>query len=441
MADTHQQGKRRKIKTEPEEGKVSAIAFQSNTRAERGATIDDHDDEVKVVDPPPQLVTPVKSSEAAAAADDDDIQVVATRHSHALPHMRPHCTVHVFQTEEINVDASPESTRSSPNRQACRLCYCYVCDRPVRDCQQWGEHCDATDKSTYWAQQRMWSKAGIMEARLKEARFFKRIVHALKQLTANECCIECDQSGMSLQAMHPHHVSLLELSLPSAAFSHYNCTGALKLSIPSIHDIARGLVKAKKCDTLNLKAAGGRLMFTFENTKTPSKAPAPFHVVLMDPPIAAERLIIPATIYKCTVRMSSSLFQKIVQDLYLCCDVCSISCAPMHGIRFTALRKAHDVQPGCIQKASYLVRSNAGMGLDDEDMVTILCDEPVEEEYDLGQLISFTKATPLSPIIYISMSPDVPLKIEYPLGGMNEGVDSGCMQFYLAPKFDDDSWE
>jgi hypothetical protein len=44
MADT-QQGKRRKIKAEPEEEKVSAIAFHSNTRAERGATIDDHDDD------------------------------------------------------------------------------------------------------------------------------------------------------------------------------------------------------------------------------------------------------------------------------------------------------------------------------------------------------------------------------------------------------------
>jgi hypothetical protein len=44
MADT-QEGKQRKIKTEPEEGKVSATAFHSNTRAERGATIDDdHDD-------------------------------------------------------------------------------------------------------------------------------------------------------------------------------------------------------------------------------------------------------------------------------------------------------------------------------------------------------------------------------------------------------------
>ena len=43
MADT-QKRKQRKIKTEPEEGKVSAIAFHSNTRAERGATVDYHDD-------------------------------------------------------------------------------------------------------------------------------------------------------------------------------------------------------------------------------------------------------------------------------------------------------------------------------------------------------------------------------------------------------------
>jgi hypothetical protein len=97
-------------------------------------------------------------------------------------------------------------------------------------------------------------------------------------------------------------VSFVELFLPSTTFSHYNCTGTLQLGIPSIDGMARGLTKAKKDDSLNLNAAGGRLMFTFENTKTPSKAPGPFQVVL-DHTIAPQPLGMPATDYKCSVRM------------------------------------------------------------------------------------------------------------------------------------------
>jgi proliferating cell nuclear antigen PCNA len=169
-------------------------------------------------------------------------------------------------------------------------------------------------------------------------------------------------------------------------------------------------------------------MFTFENTKTPSKAPGPFQVVL-DHTIAPQPLGMPATDYKCSVQMRSSLFQKIIQNMFHFFEHCRISCTP-EGIRFTAFR-AHVIYPGCIQKMSYLVRSAPG-----RDTVTILCDEPVEQSFGLRWLNSFTKATLLSPVIYINMSPDILLRIDYPLGGMNE-LDPGFMQFNLAARCDE----
>lgn len=43
----------------------------------------------------------------------------------------------------------------------------------------------------------------------------------------------------------------------------------------------------------------------------------------------------------------------------------------------------------------------------------------------------FTKATPLSSSVTLSMSPDVPLVTEYKISEM------GYIRYYLAPKIDD----
>ena len=44
----------------------------------------------------------------------------------------------------------------------------------------------------------------------------------------------------------------------------------------------------------------------------------------------------------------------------------------------------------------------------------------------------FTKATPISPTVSISMSPDVPIVIEYQIDTY------GFVRFYLAPKINDE---
>jgi proliferating cell nuclear antigen len=48
---------------------------------------------------------------------------------------------------------------------------------------------------------------------------------------------------------------------------------------------------------------------------------------------------------------------------------------------------------------------------------------------------SFTKATPLSNTVTISMSPDLPVVVEYKIAEM------GYVRFYLAPKMEEDEPE
>jgi proliferating cell nuclear antigen len=141
--------------------------------------------------------------------------------------------------------------------------------------------------------------------------------------------------------------------------------------------------------------------------------------------IESEQLGIPETAYKCSVTMPSREFQRIVRDLQVLGDTCTLSCTK-EGIRFSV--------QGDMGSGNILLRSNRG---DDkpQDSVTIDMEEPVELNFALRYFNFFTKATPLSDIVTLSMSPELPMVVEYPIG------DNGHVKFFLAPKLDDDADE
>jgi len=61
--------------------------------------------------------------------------------------------------------------------------------------------------------------------------------------------------------------------------------------------------------------------------------------------------------------------------------------------------------------------------------------EPVSLTFALRYMNSFTKATPLSSIVTISLSSDLPVVVEYKIAEM------GYIRFYLAPKIEEDEDE
>jgi proliferating cell nuclear antigen len=140
--------------------------------------------------------------------------------------------------------------------------------------------------------------------------------------------------------------------------------------------------------------------------------------------IDTDHLGIPDTEYKTTVRMPSVEFQRIVRDLGVLGDTIQIS-VTKEGIRFSV--------SGDLGVGNVLVRATHGVGGSDkeEKEVTIEMEEPVSLTFAMRYLNFFTKSTTLSPTVIISMSPDVPVVIEYPI------EEIGHIKFYLAPKLDD----
>jgi proliferating cell nuclear antigen len=256
----------------------------------------------------------------------------------------------------------------------------------------------------------------MFEARLTQGKVFKQLIEALKDLV-QDANIDCSEDELSIQAMDSSHVSLVQVNLRSQGFDHFRCDRAISLGFNSVN-MSKILKCAGNDDIITLKAedTADTLTLMFESPK--QERIADFELKLMD--IDAEPLGIPDTEYKCTIRLPSSEFQRIIRDMQVLGDTCIISCTK-EGVRFSV--------SGDLGTGNVLLRANASEK--EEEQVMIEMDEPVELTFALRYLNFFTKATGLGPSVILSMSPDVPIVVEYPI------EEIGFIKYYLAPKIDD----
>ena len=219
--------------------------------------------------------------------------------------------------------------------------------------------------------------------------------------------------------MDTSHVSLVSLIMRDEGFEHFRCDRSLSLGI-NLASITKVLKCAGNDDSVTLKAEDQcdqlTLMFESPNQDRISD----FEIKLMD--IDSEHLGIPDTEYKTTIRMPATEFQRICRDLSVLGDTCVISCQK-EGVKFSVT--------GDLGTGNIMLRPNASADKE-EDQTVIEMEEPVELTFALRYLNFFTKSTPLSNTVTLSMSADVPLVVEYPIGAM------GYIRFYLAPKIDEE---
>ena len=218
--------------------------------------------------------------------------------------------------------------------------------------------------------------------------------------------------------MDQSHVSLCALLLRVDAFDHYRCDKAFSMGVNTSN-----FSKLLKCSgnedivTLKSEEDGDMLSMTFE-AKEQDRI-SEFGLKTMD--IVSEHLGIPDTEYQCNVKMPSGEFQRIMRDLTVLGDTCKIA-VTKEGICFSG--------EGDLGTGKIMLKHNSSVDKE-EDSVVIDMQEPVELTFALRYLNLFTKATALGPSVVLSMSPEIPIVVEYPIDTV------GYIRYYLAPKIDE----
>ncbi|XP_035291624.1 proliferating cell nuclear antigen [Anguilla anguilla] len=259
----------------------------------------------------------------------------------------------------------------------------------------------------------------MFEARLVQGSILKKVLEALKDLIT-EACWDVSSSGISLQSMDSSHVSLVQLTLRSDGFDSYRCDRNLALGV-SLNSMSKMLKCAGNEDIITLRAEDNAdtlaLVFETQNQEKVSD----YEMKLMD--LDVEQLGIPEQEYSCVVKMPSGEFARICRDLSQIGDAVMISCAK-DGVMFSA---SGELGTGNIKLSQ---TSNVD---EEDDAVTIEMNEPVQLIFALNYLNFFTKATPLSKTVTLSMSADIPLVVAYKI------ADMGHVKYYLAPKIDEEA--
>mmetsp|Transcript_23273 Transcript_23273/g.55031 ORF Transcript_23273/g.55031 Transcript_23273/m.55031 type:complete len:1470 (-) Transcript_23273:218-4627(-) len=118
----------------------------------------------------PTAATMVAESTAtlqSGSENDEDVVVEGVLNETRLPHMRQHCTRFPFESSLQSRCIQTNSKIRKANQQSCVLCYCYVCDCPVKNCKNWyssssnalkHNHCLASDKNATWQKMRLAAK-------------------------------------------------------------------------------------------------------------------------------------------------------------------------------------------------------------------------------------------------------------------------------------------
>ncbi|KAK6933060.1 Proliferating cell nuclear antigen, PCNA, C-terminal [Dillenia turbinata] len=258
----------------------------------------------------------------------------------------------------------------------------------------------------------------MLELRLVQGDLLKKVLESIKDLV-NDANFECSGAGFSLQALDSSHVALVSLLLRSEGFEHYRCDRSVTMGV-NLANMAKILRCAGPNDIMTIKADDqpDSVTLMFENPSQDKISDFEMKLINID----SEQLGIPESEFEAIVRMPSAEFSRICKDLGGIGDTVVITVSK-EGIKFTAR--------GDIGTANLVYMQNSSVDKP-EDATTIEMNEPVSLTFALRYLNSFTKATPLSGQVIISMSSELPMVVEYKIAEM------GYLRFYLAPKIDEE---
>ncbi|KAI0767679.1 proliferating cell nuclear antigen, N-terminal domain-containing protein [Fomes fomentarius] len=212
----------------------------------------------------------------------------------------------------------------------------------------------------------------MLEAKLSEAALLKRLLDAVKELVS-DANFDCNEEGITLQAMDNSHVALVAVKLEASGFKRYRCDRSIPLGV-NLGSLTKVLKCAKDDDICTLKAGDDADILSLTYEAKNSDRIAEYEMKLMD--IDADTLGIPETEYDASVTMPSAEFGRIVRDLSLLGESVRIEVSK-EGIRFVSDGEAANGNILLKQSAeASKKKGSSSKRKDDEDED----DEPEEEE-------------------------------------------------------------
>lgn len=258
----------------------------------------------------------------------------------------------------------------------------------------------------------------MLEARFGQGQVLKKIFDAIKDMVT-DVNLECNESGIHLQAMDTSHVSLVALDLMDSVFEHYRCDRNRTLGLNML-SVAKVFKLCGNDDAVIIRHEddGETVTFVFEGAGEDRVSDFDLKLMHFD----LEHLGVPESEFQVKVDMPSNELKRICNDLAQFSDSVTIE-ASKDGVKFST--------QGEIGGGTIVLKPKQS---DDRgDAVYIEAAQQVTLKFALRYLNYFAKAAPLSPTTRLQLASGQPLEVMF---NVVEEAGKGSLKFYLAPKMD-----
>lgn len=241
-----------------------------------------------------------------------------------------------------------------------------------------------------------------MLIKLENPQILSKAVDIISELVL-EVRIKMNEFGMSVIAMDPANVAMVEFKLPKSAFSQFE-VGSETLGI-NLDNLKRILKRAGSGSSLIIERKENML-----NIQIQDRIKRNFTISLID--IDAEEKEVPSLEYVSQIEMNSIDLIDSVEDCSVVSDACSF----------------------CINEGKFIIEAkglNSALSEFSGDEAKISGENDCQSKYSLEYLQKFIKAAKLVEKTNIKFSNDHPLRMEFKTNHME-------INFILAPRVENE---
>jgi proliferating cell nuclear antigen len=250
----------------------------------------------------------------------------------------------------------------------------------------------------------------LLVAKFDDAKTWQALISAISALV-DEANFEISPKGMTLRAMDPSRIAMVDFELPKSAFSAYECDEESHIGV-NLDEMDKIVKRAGAGNSLELALdrEKNQLQITLQGRTKRS-----FKISLID--LGADR---PPTLnvdFDINIKITADTLKEIIQDANIISDFIAIDAKP-DNVTISARGDTGNLEV-TIQKS-------------EEALLEYTVKEPAKSLYALEYLNDMMKAVAASDTVQLEFGKGTPIKLLFAVSS------GGHITYFLAPRVEDD---
>jgi proliferating cell nuclear antigen len=245
---------------------------------------------------------------------------------------------------------------------------------------------------------------------LSDAKLWRSIVETLST-TVDQANFLVSAKGITVRAMDPIRVEMVDFELTKAAFEDYQCNGDMRLGI-NMEEMGKVMRRAAAGDSLELvhDETHNKLLVRLRG-----KSVRTFSLSLLD--LGTEDLPTPKVEFKALAKITAEAIGEAIKDAGVVSDQVKITAKP-EGLTMQSSGDTGDV----------LIEFRKGS----EALLDLEVKEESSAIYALNYLNDMTKAGSMSETAILQIATNIPLRMDFTI------PSGGRITYFLAPRREPD---